>query len=213
MATEGGYEPEDLPLPFPPGTGSELVKLQTDQEIFPIFQEEPSTWEVPTLQRHLMRCLHVNTPYMVVVDITVMSSKRTVQREAYDCMDCNPLRSSVHRILQARILESAALSFSWRLSLGRDWTRVSCIRGRFFTTELPGKPPSIGYFFLLCFGNLSSTHLSRHTQKSSPLYTLILQPAGLLPLWHICTHVWRRMYWSWGSLYDFLLQPRFPPHH
>lgn len=87
MATEGGYEPEDLPLPFPLGTGSDLVKLQTDQEIFPIFQEEPSTWEVPTLQRCLVRCLHVNTPYMVVVDITVMSSKRTVQREAYDCMD------------------------------------------------------------------------------------------------------------------------------
>ena len=52
MATEGGYELEDLPLPFPPGTGSDLAKPQTDQEIFPIFQEEPSTWEVPTLQRH-----------------------------------------------------------------------------------------------------------------------------------------------------------------
>ena len=169
MATEGGYELEDLPLPFPPGTGSDLAKLQTDQEIFPIFQEEPSTWEVPTLQRHLVRCLHVNTPYMLATDITVTSSERTVRREAYDCMDCSPTHSSVHRILQPRILEWVAISFSRGSSLGRDWTWVSCIRGRFFTTEPPGKPPSIGYFFLFCFGNLGSTHLSGHTQKSSPL--------------------------------------------
>ena len=42
-------------------------------------------------------------------------------------MDCSPSGSSVHEILQARILEWVAIPFS------RDWTWVSCITGRFFT--------------------------------------------------------------------------------
>ena len=48
--------------------------------------------------------------------------------------------SSVHGILQARILESVAISFSRGFSRPRDQTQVSCISGRFFTTEPPGKP-------------------------------------------------------------------------
>ena len=57
-----------------------------------------------------------------------------------DPMDYSPPGSSVHGILQARILEWVAISFSKRSSWPRDWTRVSCIAGRFFTTEPPGKP-------------------------------------------------------------------------
>ena len=53
--------------------------------------------------------------------------------------DCSPLSSSVHGILQARILEWAAISFSRRSSWPRDWNHVSCTAGRFFTTEPPGK--------------------------------------------------------------------------
>ena len=41
--------------------------------------------------------------------------------------------SSVHGILQARILEWAANSFSMRSSGPWDWTLVSCISGGFFT--------------------------------------------------------------------------------
>ena len=48
-------------------------------------------------------------------------------------MDCSPPGSSVHGILQARILEWAAISFSRGSSWPRDQTRVSCIAGRFFT--------------------------------------------------------------------------------
>ena len=46
----------------------------------------------------------------------------------------------VHGILQARILEWVALPSSRGTSWPRDWTRVSCIAGSFFTAELPGKP-------------------------------------------------------------------------
>ena len=48
-------------------------------------------------------------------------------------MDCSPLDSSVHGILQARILEWVAVPFSTGSSWPRDQTRVSCIAGTFFT--------------------------------------------------------------------------------
>ena len=44
-----------------------------------------------------------------------------------DPMDCSLPGSSVHRILQARILEWVAISFSREHSWCRDWTQVSCI--------------------------------------------------------------------------------------
>ena len=49
-------------------------------------------------------------------------------------MDCSPPGSSVHGILQARILEWVAIPFSRASSLPRDWTQISCIAGGFFTT-------------------------------------------------------------------------------
>ena len=47
-------------------------------------------------------------------------------------MDCSPPGNSVHRILQARILEWVAISFPRGSSWPRDWTQVSHIAGRFF---------------------------------------------------------------------------------
>ena len=47
-------------------------------------------------------------------------------------MDCSPPGSSVHGILQARILEWVAISYFREFSL-RDGTWVSCIAGRFLT--------------------------------------------------------------------------------
>ena len=48
--------------------------------------------------------------------------------------------TSVHGILQARILEWVAIPFSRGSSQPRDQTQVSCISGRFFTIWPPGKP-------------------------------------------------------------------------
>ena len=48
-----------------------------------------------------------------------------------DLMDCTG--SSVHGILQARILEWVAIPFSKGSSRPRGQTRVSCMVGRFFT--------------------------------------------------------------------------------
>ena len=59
---------------------------------------------------------------------------------------CNPIDyslpgSSVHGILQARILEWVAISFSRGSSQPRNWTRVSCIIGRLFTDRAMREAP------------------------------------------------------------------------
>ena len=52
----------------------------------------------------------------------------------WDHMDCSPTGSSVPGILQARMLEWVAISFSRGSSQLRDWTQVSRIAGGFFTS-------------------------------------------------------------------------------
>ena len=47
---------------------------------------------------------------------------------------CNPMDYIVHGILHARILEWAAFTFSRGSSQPRDWTQVSHVGGRFFTS-------------------------------------------------------------------------------
>ena len=48
-------------------------------------------------------------------------------------VDCSPPGSSVHGILQVRILEWVAIPFSRGSSHPRDQTQVPCIAGRFLT--------------------------------------------------------------------------------
>ena len=48
-------------------------------------------------------------------------------------MDCSPPGSSVHGILQARILEWVTISFCRGSSQRRDHTWISCLAGGFFT--------------------------------------------------------------------------------
>ena len=50
----------------------------------------------------------------------------------YDSRDCCLPGSSVHGILQARVLEGVAISFSRGSSRPRDRTQVSCLPGRCF---------------------------------------------------------------------------------
>ena len=61
------------------------------------------------------------------------SVSRSVVPYSCDPMDSSPPGSSVHGVLQARILEWVAISFCKGSSWPRDWTWVSCIAGGFFT--------------------------------------------------------------------------------
>ena len=58
-----------------------------------------------------------------------------------DPMDCSPPGSSVHGILQARIMEWATISFPSGPSQPRDWTQLSHIAGRFFTIRVTKEAP------------------------------------------------------------------------
>ena len=60
-------------------------------------------------------------------------------------MDYTPPGSSVHGILQARILEWVATSFCRGSSRLRNWTRVSCIAGRFLTVWGTREAPWKGF--------------------------------------------------------------------
>ena len=86
-----------------------------------------------------------------------------------DPMDRSPPGSSVHRILQASIVEWVAIPFSRESSRPRDWTWVSHIAGRFFTIWATWRSPV--------------THRHAHTH----IHT------------HICMKlVWGHSYGVWG---------------
>ena len=59
-------------------------------------------------------------------------------------MDCSPPGSSVHGILQARILKWVAIPSSKGSSQSRDWTQVSLITSGFLPSEPLGKPRNTG---------------------------------------------------------------------
>ena len=63
--------------------------------------------------------------------------------DSRDPMDYNLPGSSVHGILQAKILEWVAISFSRGSSQPGNWTRVSHIVGRFFTNWATREAPQL----------------------------------------------------------------------
>ena len=93
-----------------------------------------------------------------------------------DAMDCSPAGSSVHGILQARILEWVSISFSRGSSQPRNWTWVSCIAGRFFTNWAMREAHihthtyicKILFMLLLCF-KLSTTFYSSEDKVQNSL--------------------------------------------
>ena len=100
-------------------------------------------------------------------------------------MDCSPPGSSVHGILQARMLEWVAIPFSKGSSWPRDQILVSCIAGRFFTVWATREAPPEIYIYIwkqilpiwLTFYFLSGILGNR---SSSCSWSLIY---GSLPLW------------------------------
>ena len=105
----------------------------------------------------------------------------------WDCMDCSPPVSSVHGILQARILEQVAISSSRGSSQARDCTGISCVilhwQAYSFTTEPPGKPHC--HLSLLAE---SAPETTRKKKTTSPLPAVcsctsahLWKPAGKRP--------------------------------
>ena len=79
-------------------------------------------------------------------------------------MDCNPPGSSVHGILQARVLEWVAMPSSRGSSQPRDRAHISygsCTAGRFFTAETPGRPRLWDKHVLTKMEELSAAQMKR----------------------------------------------------
>ena len=97
-------------------------------------------------------------------------------------MDCSPPGSSVPGILQARILEWVAISFSRGSSQPRNRTPVSCIAGKFFTNwatfissvQFSRSVVSDRYWLFLCACSVAQ-------------WCLTLQPHGLEPYRLFCS--------------------------
>ena len=80
-----------------------------------------------------------------------------------DSMDCRLPGSSVHGILQARILEWVVISFSRGSSWPRDWTCVSCIscigRRILYRLSCVGSPQSMFSLLMGLTVNLHPTYI------------------------------------------------------
>ena len=135
-------------------------------------------------------------------------------------MDCSPRSSSVHGILQARILEWVAISFSRGIFPEIPWprnrTRVFCIAARFFTNWATTE--AILYIHIYIYNPLFfefPSHLGHH----KALNTVPCVCSHQLP---INTHMWNLQKWyctvqslSCVQLCDPMdcSTPDFPVHH
>ena len=100
-------------------------------------------------------------------------------------MDCRPPGSSVHGILQARILECVAMPSSRVCSQPRNLTHISCISctaGWFFIAETLGKTMLSVQFPIIVFLTLISLSL-----RCKPLCPS--QPITAPTLYHNCLHM------------------------
>ena len=104
------------------------------------------TWEVRMKWRHFynywmltmcqhvvntLRVLHIFSHLLLVM--TYLWSRCESESHSVVSDSLRPMDYTVHGILQARILEWVAFPSSSGSFQPRDWTRVSCIAGRFFT--------------------------------------------------------------------------------
>ena len=91
----------------------------TDHLSWDVFGDKEISTNIPLEFSHLTVC----------VCVCVSQSYLTLCNP----MDCSLPGSSTRGILQARILEWVAFPFFRRSSWPKDWTQVSCTKGRFFT--------------------------------------------------------------------------------
>ena len=99
----------------------------------------------------------------------------SIVSDSCDPMDCSPPGSSVHRILQARILEWVAIPVSTGFSWPRDWTQVSALQADSLLPELPRKLIPLSHIMRpLLPDNTQPCYTPFPVLKQSPLPSLIL---------------------------------------
>ena len=138
-----------------------------------------------TPSNNLILCPPLLLTSLIFPSIIVVSSEsHSLVTDSCNPMDCSLPGSSVHGILQARILEWIAISFSRGYFWPGNQTPVSCIAGRFFTDWAMREAPSI-----MVFSNESVLRIRWPKYWSS---------ASILPM---NTQDWSPLGWSgWISL-------------
>ena len=106
----------------------------------------------PSGQNH-SPCCHLRYLFRAQSERSESVSHLVISDSLRDPMDCSLPGSSVHGILQARILEQTVMPFSRGSSRPRDWTQVFHIAGRFFTMWTRREALSLG-IFPSCWKNL-----------------------------------------------------------
>ena len=106
---------------------------------------------------------------MVVVSLSVMS-------DSFDPMDSSLPGSSVRLVVQARVPEWVAISFSRGSSQLRNRTQVSCIADRFFTNWATTR------IFRKIQKHIRSTFTLNFLPNLSPFHIAMLYTEGLVDL-------------------------------
>ena len=117
-------------------------------------------------------------PYIYIChQLTFLKWKEVNVKVPQSCLTlCDPMYYTAHEILQARILEWVVFPFSRGSSQPRDWTQVSRIAGRFFTSWATREVQH----FLLIEKNISQAHenaVFEDTQISSVWVKLFFEVA------------------------------------
>ena len=115
---------------------SQFIDQSWTQPTYPLFVQLTDSWEA-TLYTH---GLSNHMSFAVEPRAACVSESEVAQSCLTLCNpgDYSPPGSSIHGILQARILEWVAISFSRGSSWPRDWTQVSRIAGRGFNLWATG---------------------------------------------------------------------------
>ena len=91
-------------------------------------------------------------------------------------MDCSLPGSSVHGILQARILEWVAIPFSRGSSQPRNWSQVSFIAGRFFIVRATREAPQTHTYHTYINTHIHTYTVHTHTHTHFPDGSVVKNP-------------------------------------
>jgi len=101
-------------------------------------------------------------------------------------IDCSLLGFSDYGIIQARILEWIAISFSRVSSQPRNWTRLSCTAGRFFT-DWAMRETLLSFYYVLC-GSTSFFNILYSFEYKSLQYSNLLGMSLMWSFWTVVSH-------------------------
>ena len=124
---------------------SQLICCEWYLDVLKILLSAQDSWARPRVSQFPQ--VVISWPSRLIIDPIVLYHAAVLYTQSCSTlrnpMDCSPSGPSVHGVLQATIVEWVIMPPSRGSSQPRGWTCISCfscIPGRFFTTEPPGKP-------------------------------------------------------------------------